>query len=138
MPGTKEKRYKKIEKSIRVKRKTFRKIIRKVKARGYDFKIDKLRIRLEYLIDAPRSGRPNITCNFKNERQIIAIITKNRNGREKSDKIIASEIQPPISKQSVYRSLKKLGFKKIKKTTKSGLNDAQKTRRLEFCQKYRY
>ncbi len=68
LPGTKEERYKEIEKSIGVKREAFRKIIRKVKARGYDFKINKLRIRLEYFIDAPRSGRPNIACNPENER----------------------------------------------------------------------
>ncbi len=92
LPSTKEKRYKKIKKSIEVKRETFRKIIRKIKARGYNFKINKLRIRLEYLIDASRSRRLNITCNPENERQIIAIITKNRNGREKSGEIIASEI----------------------------------------------
>jgi len=65
---TKEERYKKIKKSIRVKRETFRKIIRKIKARGYNFKINKLRIRFEYLVDAPRSGRLNITCNSKNKR----------------------------------------------------------------------
>ncbi len=92
LPGTKEERYKKIKKSTGVKRKAFRKIIRKTKARGYNFKIDKLRIRLEHLIDAPRSGRPNVACNPKNERQIIAIVTKDRNSREKLDEIIASEI----------------------------------------------
>ena len=97
-----------------------------------------MRIRLEHLVDAPRSRRPNVACNPENERQIIAIVTKDRNGREKSGEVIASEVQSPISKQSVYRSLKKLGFKKVKKTTKPGLNDAQKARRLEFCQKYRH
>src|SRR6266498_3997837 len=45
LPSTKKERYKEIKKSIRVKRETFRKIIRKIKARGYNFKIDKLRIR---------------------------------------------------------------------------------------------
>src|SRR6266536_5095 len=88
LPGTKEERYKEIEKSIGVKREAFRKIIRKAKARGYDFKIDKLRIRLEYLVDAPRSGRLNIACNSKNERQIIAIVMKDRNGREKLGEVI--------------------------------------------------
>ena len=92
LPDTKKKRYKEIEKSIGVKREAFRKIIKKIKARGYNFKINKLRIRLEHLIDAPRSGRPNITYNPKNKRQIIAIMTKDRNGREKLGKIIASEI----------------------------------------------
>ncbi len=92
LSGTKEERYKKIEKSTRVKRETFCKIIRKAKARGYNFKINKLRIRLEYLIDVSRSGRLNIACNLKNERQIIAIVTKDRNSREKSGEIIASEV----------------------------------------------
>src|SRR6266511_3042262 len=68
LPGTKEERYKEIEKSTEMKRETFRKIIRKIKTRGYDFKINKLRIRLEYFVDAPRTGRPNIACNPKNER----------------------------------------------------------------------
>ena len=92
LPDTKKKRYKEIEKSTKMKREAFRKIIRKIKARGYNFKIDKLRIRLEHLIDVSRSGRLNITCNPKNERQIIAIVTKDRNGREKSGEVIASEV----------------------------------------------
>ena len=68
LPGTKEERYKEIKKSTGVKRKAFRKIIKKIKARGYNFKINKLRIRLEHLIDAPRSGRLNVACNSKNEK----------------------------------------------------------------------
>ncbi len=92
LPGTKEERYKKIEKSIKIKRETFRKIIRKIKARGYDFKINKLRIRLEYFIDASRSGRLNVAYNPKNKRQIIAIVTKDRNSRKKLGEIITSEI----------------------------------------------
>ena len=68
MLDTKEERYKEIKKLIKVKREAFRKIIKKIKARGYDFKINKLRIRLEYLVNIFRFGRSNIACNPKNER----------------------------------------------------------------------
>jgi hypothetical protein len=68
----------------------------------------------------------------------MMIVTKDRNGREKSGEVIVSEVVSPVSRQSVHRMLKKLGFKKVKKTIKPGLNDAQKAKRLEFCRKYQH
>jgi hypothetical protein len=38
----------------------------------------------------------------------------------------------------VCRILYKAGFKKVKKTTKSGLNEVQKEKRFRFCRKYQY
>jgi hypothetical protein len=136
LPGTNEKKYVEVEKVTEMTRTALRKIRRKAKDRGYDFKTNKLRIRTEHLINASRSGRPNTACNPENEKQAMMIVTKDRNGREKSGEIIVSEVVPLISRQSVHRMLKKLGFKKIKKTIKPGLNDAQKDKRLEFCRKY--
>ncbi len=120
-----------------MKKKALREIRKKVKGRDYDFKINGLRILSEHLVDAPRSGRPNTTCNPDIERQVIEIVTKNRNGREKSAEVIGLEIVFIISRQSVCRLMYKLNFKKIKKITKPDLNNAQKERRLKFCRKYR-
>jgi len=120
-----------------VKKKALREIRKKVKGRDYNFKIDGLRILSEHLVDAPRSGRPNTACNPDTERQVIEIVTKDRNGREKSAEVIGLEIVSVISRQSVCRLMYKLNFKKVKKIIKSGFNDAQKERRLKFCRKYR-
>ena len=137
LPGNHEERYTEVEKQTGVKKEALREIRKKVKGRDYNFKIDGLRILSEYFVDAPRSGRPNTTCNPDIERQVIEIVTKNRNSREKSAKIIGLEIIFIISRQSVCRLMYKLNFKKIKKTTKPDFNNVQKERRLKFYRKYR-
>ncbi len=53
---------------------------------------------------------------------MIEIVTKDRNGREKSAEVIAVELDAPISRASVCRIMRKAGFKKVKKITKPGLN----------------
>ncbi len=137
LPGNHEERYTEVEKQTDIKKEALREIRKKTKNRNYDFKTDGLRILSEYLINASRSGRPNTVCNPDIKRQVIEIVTKDRNSREKSAKIIELEIIPTISRQSVCRLMYKLNFKKVKKIIKSGLNNAQKERRLKFCCKYR-
>jgi len=106
-----------------VKKKALREIRKKVKGRDYNFKIDDLRILSEYLVNVPRSGRPNIACNPDTKRQVIEIVTKDRNGREKSAEVIGLEIVFAISRQSICRLMYKLNFKKVKKIIKPDLND---------------
>jgi len=138
LPGTNEEKYKEVEEKDGVKKDALRKIRKKAKGCGYNFDTDGLRILFHHLVDKARSGRSRTACNPETEKQVIEIVTKDRNGREKSAEIIVSEMVPPISRQSVCRIMKKLGFKKVKKTTKLGLNDAQKANRLVFCCKYQY
>jgi hypothetical protein len=63
-----EEKYVEIEKVTGITRTALRKIRKKVKDRGYNFKTDKLRIRTEHFMNAPRFGRPNTACNPENEK----------------------------------------------------------------------
>jgi hypothetical protein len=138
IPGTIKERYTEIEKQTGIYPRSQKEIRRKAKEREFNPKIDEYRIRSEYFIDALKFGRPISAVNSENERQVIEIITKNRNGREKSAEIIGSEVMSAISRQSACRILYKAGFKKIKKSIKPGLNKIQKEKRLRFYRKYQY
>jgi hypothetical protein len=110
-PNGREK-YAQIEASTGVKKQTLNNIKLKAIARGYDPLVDKLRITRAHFKDAPRSGRPNTVINEINESLVISIIFKDKNRKEKSSEVIKNEIG--ISKQSIYKIMKKLGYKKIK------------------------
>jgi hypothetical protein len=132
LPDTNEEKYKNIEKQIGVKKEALRNIRKKAKERDYDFKINKLRIYSYHLIDDSRSKRFKTVYNFNIERQIIEIVTKNRNGKKKSAEIIANEVIFSISRQSVCNIIKKLKIKKVKKIIKPGLNKIQKAKNYFF------
>jgi len=136
LPGTPREKYDQIFKQTGVAERTVRDLLHKAISRGFDFRTDGCRILPEHICDAPRSGPPNTAVNENNIRQVIEIVTKDRNGREKSAEVIAAELDAPISRASVCRIMRKAGFKKVKKTTKPGLNTAQKASRLAFCRKY--
>lgn len=84
------------------------------------------------MIDAPRSGRPQITT--EKQAKVIDLIKKDRHGREKSTFVIAAELD--ISQRSVVRILRKHGYKKVKPTWKPNLTPAMKEGRLAFAIKY--
>jgi hypothetical protein len=111
-------------------------IAKEVKARGYEPKTKPSHVLMEYVIEAPRFGRPNAAVNEANERKCVEIASRDRNGREKSAEGIAIEVG--ISRQSVCRIMKKSGYRKVKSTTKPGLNEKQKEKRLAFARKYQH
>src|SRR6266536_1658460 len=121
LPGTPREKYNQIFKQTGVIERTVRDLLHKAISRGFNFRTDGCRILPEYICDASRSGPPNTTVNENNMRQIIKIVTKDRNRREKSAEIIAAELDAPISRASVCRIMSKAGFKKVKKITKPGL-----------------
>jgi hypothetical protein len=84
---------------------SLRRIAKKAKERGYDPTTNAGQVLSKYLIDDPRSGRPNAAVNEINKKRCIEIISKDRNGREKSAEIVGIEIG--ISRQSVYRIMRK-------------------------------
>ena len=90
-PNGREK-YAQIEISTGVKKRTFNNIKLKIITRDYNPLVDKFRITRTHLKDAPRSGHPNTAINEINEGLVILIISKNKNGREKSSEIIKNEI----------------------------------------------
>jgi transposase len=104
-------------------------LIKNAKQRGFNPTVDP-RILEEYVIDAPRSGRPKEISPLV-EQAIIETVTKDRAGREKSSEYLAYEAG--ISQSSTLRILKRSGLSKTKPTWKPGLTDAAKKRRLQFC-----
>ena len=86
-----------------------------------------------YVQDSLRSGRPGIS--LEKYDNVIAKVTKDRFGREKSTRYIASELQ--ISQQSLARILKKHGYQKVKPMWKPNLTPAMKAARLAFAVEYK-
>jgi hypothetical protein len=103
--------------------------------RGFDPNLRPLVIRDEQLRDAPRSGRPTKqTEEAKNE--VIRKVRRDRYGREKSCADIAGELSSEgydLSAITVWRILKKAGFRKTKPTRKPGLTKKMKSERLAWC-----
>jgi len=98
LPGTSDEKYIKIEKVVKIKKKTLKKIRKKTKERDYNFEMNKLHIHSYHINDAPRYGRIFIFSNPDAQQQIIKIVTKDRNGREKLTKIITKELIPKVSR----------------------------------------
>jgi transposase len=101
--------------------------------RGYNPK-EGTGIRLEYVIDAPRSGRPSkITKEI--EDQIVEIITRNKTSRTLTGLEISKRLN--LSERTILRVLKRLGYRKVKQTVKPGLTEEMKKARLEFALRYK-
>jgi transposase len=113
---------------------TVRNIITKGKNRGYN-PTENLRIKLEFIEDGKRSGRPK-EISEATEQAVISSVTKDRNGREKSSEILAFEAG--ISHSSVLRILHKHGLVIAKPSWKPGLTEAAKAKRLRFCLDHQY
>src|SRR6266511_2444467 len=84
LPGTLREKYNQIFKQISVAERTVKNLLYKTISRDFDFRTDGCRILLEYICDISRSGPPNTAINKNNIHQVIEIVTKNRNRREKS------------------------------------------------------
>lgn len=72
---------------------------------------------------------------MEKQSEIIAKVTTDRYGREKSTAEIAGEVQ--VSQSTVARVLKKSGYKKVKPTWKPDLTPTMKKARLEFAIRYK-
>ncbi|KAF4216556.1 hypothetical protein CNMCM8980_001993 [Aspergillus fumigatiaffinis] len=118
-----------IEATTGMPRQTIQYWLKKARERGYNLEIDP-RILPVYVEDGKRTGRPK-EITEATEQAILESISKDRNGREKSSEILAFEAG--ISYSSVLRILKRHGYKAVKQTTKPGLTDEMKQKRLQFC-----
>ena len=110
-------------------------IYARAKERGFDPACRPLLIRIEYLTDAPRSGRPSKQTD-ETKDQISQKVRRDRYGREKTAASIAGELSQDgltISPSTVLKVLRKLGFRKTKPTRKPGLTKKMKMDRLRWC-----
>lgn len=76
-------------------------------ARGLDRQARPLLLLDKYFEDAPRTGRPNLKDEKKDE--VLTLVRKDRNGRELTVKQIADNV-PGIKYTTVWRILKEAGF----------------------------
>lgn len=89
-------------KGIGIREKTQANIWKRAQQRGFDPRTS-LRVEVEHVVDAPRSGRPK-EINEDKAEEVIMTVNRNRAGREKSLDSLAYE--NGISKSSVHRILK--------------------------------
>lgn len=124
-----------------------RRLISKAMSRGYDPSISKV-LKLEYVVDAKRSGRPIIATEDK-KKEVVAIgmpsifcscqvsdvayqvVSKDRNGREKPAACIGYETN--LSQSTILRMLREMHYHPVKQTMKPGLTDTIKAARLKFA-----
>lgn len=83
------------------------------------------------MVDEPRTGRPATAVNEAIIDQIMALVRKDRNGREKSGEVLAFETG--ISPSSALRALKKGKMRKCKPMWKPGLDEKTKKKRYQWC-----
>lgn len=113
---------------------TVESIKRRARQRGYDSQANN-RIELQFVEDAPRSSRPKEITKEK-EQEVLDIVQKDRNGREKSAEVIAYESK--LSMSSVKRILKDNKFSSVKPTWKPGLSEKAKADRVAFAKIYEH
>ena len=87
-----------------------------------------------HVVDAPRSGRKRV-ITYELEQEILKKVTRNRYGREKSCAYIAAECG--CSTKTVWRVLRRYGYRKTKPTKKLCLTKAMKEARLQFALRYK-
>ena len=108
--------------------------LRIAKERGYDPEESSC-ILARYVTDASRSGRPTVLTDTV-QKHILKIISKNSTTHQYSLEEISKICG--VSAISVWRCLKKRGFRWVKLTTKPALTKDMKKARLKFCLKYRH
>lgn len=110
------------------------KIRAKAIARGYN-PIASSVILLEFVTDAPRIERPTKIAP-RLESQVIAAITRDRYGKEKTAEQLGHEFN--VSKYTILRILHRKGFRKCKPSRKPGLTIVMRSARLLFALKYQH
>jgi len=123
-----------------ISERTVNKVFARACERGFDANQDPFHIEDQYIVDAPRSGRPTKQTEATQEA-VFAQVRKDRFGREKSCADIAGYLSQEgieISYTTVWKILKKEGFKKTKPTRKPGLTKQMRKERLKFCLDHQY
>jgi len=125
-----------IERQTGIKPRSVNDIFDRAISRGFDPNAEFPIIRDIHVEDAPRSGRPTVQTDEKQE-EILKKVRRDRYGREKICAYIVTEVGG-VSAMIVWRILRKAGLKKTKPTRKPGLTNKMKKDRLEFCRRHEY
>lgn len=134
-PRTREK-YKVVSEITHLSISVLYRLVKKAKAMGYDSEHD-LQIEEEYIAPIKPLGPKRTATSKAMEDKVIALIEKNRNGREKSSEVLGFQLGG-ISHMSILRMLKRRGYHARKPTWKPILNHDQKEARLQFALRHRH
>jgi transposase len=121
-----------------IQKRTINDIFARAVKRGFDPCQRPIEICNEYLEDAPQSGRPSKQKELS--AKVICSVRTDRYGREKSCADIAGALSQEgynISDITVWRILRKAGYRKTKPTRKPGLTKKMKEDRLRWCQEHK-
>ena len=104
-----------------------RSIVQRARERGFDGK----QLLLEHVADKPRSGRPAERTEDKTDK-VLQFVRRSKATRSYSCQQIANAVGG-LSRELVPRILHAAGMHKVKRSTKLGLSEEQRARRLKWC-----
>ena len=102
--------------------------------RGFDPAVRPLKLETKRVEDAPGSGRPS--QQQQAFEKVVNLVRRDRYGREKTCANIAGDLSQDgldISASTVWRVLRKAGYKKTKLTRKPRLTKKMRQERLAWC-----
>jgi transposase len=105
--------------------------------RGFDPAVRPLKLENKHVEDAPRTGRPS--KQQQAFEKVVNLVRRDRYGREKTCADIAGDLSQDgldISASTVWRVLRKAGYKKTKPTRKPGLTKKMRNERLAWCREH--
>ena len=112
---------------------TVKRIIARAEAEGFNPRQDS-RVLDTYILNKAIPGRRKRIDDVV-EQRLIASLSVDRAGREKSSEVLAYE--QSISVSSAQRILRRHGYTAVKPTRKPGLSQAQKDARMKFCEAHK-
>jgi transposase len=120
-----------------VEKRTINSIYARAIERGFDPAVRPMRLENKHIEDAKRSGRPS--KQQQAFEKVVNLVRRDRYGREKTCADIAGDLSQDgleISASTVWRVLRKAGYKKTKPTRKPGLTKKMKDERLAWCKEH--
>lgn len=134
-PMTREK-YKVVSEMTHISVRSLYELVNKARNMSYDPRQD-LRIQAHYVAPIKPPGPKRTVTSKAMEKRVIALVEKNRNGREKLAEVLGFQLDG-ISQTSVLKMFKRKGYHKRKSTWKPLLNADQKKARLQFALRYQH
>ena len=120
---------------IKVSESSLKRWKRIAKERGFNPLVSS-HILAQYVADAPRTGRPTILQETA-QKAILKLLKKNSTTRQYSCAELQSKARVNAYPTTVWRFIKRSGYRSIKHTVKPALTKEMRQKRLEFCLKYR-
>jgi len=114
-------------------RRTIFDLKKRARERGYNPTLSRA-LKMEYVEDAPRSGRPKVVTEEQRET-LLAHVRSSREGREKSTEELGWLIG--VSARTALRTLQEAGMSKQKPTWKPGLTQEMREARYHFAMRYK-